>query len=115
MILELGDGRELRLPDEMPDETARQIKALILALEDRARVAESDARTLRDEMARLRQQFNVIQSRPPDTSVASALRELQGTLMAGVERIVAAQLADRKLVYDEMGEQSISRAVPKQS
>jgi hypothetical protein len=65
MILELGDGRELKLPDDMLDETARQLKQLILTLEGRAFTAESQARTLRDEMAALRQQFNNIQAAPP--------------------------------------------------
>ncbi len=113
MILELEDGRELRLPDEMPDETARQLKRLILALEERARTAESDARTLRDEMAGLRRQVETRVAAPADTSVVDALRALQDSLETGVRRIVNAQLADRKLVFDATGEPTHSKAVPR--
>jgi len=111
MILELGDGRELRLPDEMPDETARQIKLFILALEERARAAESDARTLRDEMAALRQQFNTVRAAPPDTSTASAIADLKVTLARLLVQIEAAVSADRKMVPDELGEYTRSRIV----
>ena len=52
MILELDDNRKIKLPDEMPDDTARLLKSLILALEERARTAESEVRLLRDEMAK---------------------------------------------------------------
>jgi len=52
VILELDDNRKIKLPDEMPDDTARLLKSLILALEERARTAESEVRLLRDEMAK---------------------------------------------------------------
>lgn len=37
MILEIDDSRELKLSDDVPDEVARQLKKLILMIEDRAK------------------------------------------------------------------------------
>lgn len=36
MILEIDDKRELKLSDDVTDDVARQLKKLILAVEDRA-------------------------------------------------------------------------------
>lgn len=41
MILDMEDGREIKLPDEVSDEFARALKMMmILRLEERARDAE---------------------------------------------------------------------------
>lgn len=109
MILELDDGRELRLPDEMPDETARQLKALILALEGRARTAESDVRMLRDEMAALRRTAEG--SAASNDRTANALAAVSRDIIAALRRVEAAALADREMVPNELGDMTRSRAV----
>ena len=113
MILELGDGREVKLPDEMADESARLLKRLILGAEERAQVAEHSVRLLRDEMAALRQQMDAVVLQVPDTGAAAAVTALQEELRQGVARIVEASLADRLLVKDEVGNAVRSRAVPR--
>lgn len=112
MILELGDGRELCLPDEMPDETARQLKALILATEGRARAAESETRLLRDEMAALRQSFSAVsQKADAANSTAQAVAEASRAIVAALARVERAALADRRMMPDEFGEYTMSKAV----
>lgn len=112
MILELDGGRELKLPDDMPDETARQLKRLILTLEERARTAESEVRLLRDEMEAVRKLHAATQQDvATDQETASAIRDLKATMAQGLERVERAVLVDRKLVADKDGEMAISRAV----
>lgn len=106
MILELGDGREIQLPDEMSDETARQIKRLILALEERTRAAESEARLLRDEMVNLRAVVTAPKDYPEPEQMAPHLVEIIRLL----RQLVAVESADRMLVTDDIG-RSRSRVV----
>jgi hypothetical protein len=113
VILELGDGRELQFPDDMPDETARQLKRLILTLEERAAAAESQARTLQDEMAAMRQTFAQTEvSRQSDNGVSDGIEAMRAEMGRGFDRVVKAALADRVLVFDDFGEPRRSRAVP---
>lgn len=107
MILELGDGRELRLPDDMPDETARQLKRFILTLEERAAAAESVSRTLQDEMTVLRKQLAA--DAKADTTTADAMNKVAAELRQGFAAMVRAQRADRVLVRDATGEAYKSR------
>lgn len=109
MILEFGDGRELNLPDDMEDETARQLKAFILALEDRARVAENDARALRADVAAMRNEVVALMSRA--TLTADALKLLQDAITQSAAQIVAATKADREIVDETTGERIRSRAI----
>jgi len=113
MILELTDGRELQLPDEMPDETARMLGKLILRLEKRTQEAEAVVETLQAEIAALRDR-PAPEAPAPDTSVAEAMAELRADLNRGFTQMIRAQLADRILVPDEFGEMTRSRAVQKQ-
>ena len=112
MILELGDGRELLLPDEVSDEFARQLKKLILETERRAATAEADVQKLRDEMAILRK--TVGESSVKAASVdntAQAIRSLQSDLLSALARIERATSADRQIVPDEFGEYTRSKIV----
>ena len=43
MILELDDGREIKLSDDMDDETARMIKRLVQAVEAKAKKRTDDS------------------------------------------------------------------------
>jgi len=56
MILDLGNGRELQLPDDTSDETARQLGRLILVLEDRAIAAERMTAELQAQIDELRRE-----------------------------------------------------------
>jgi hypothetical protein len=105
VILELGDGRELSLPDEMPDETARQLKRLILGAEERARAAEARAEVIAAEMVALRRDFSVIAARP----APEFPRQDNSDVVAALRALEAAVRADRILVPDEFGESARSR------
>lgn len=105
MILELGDGRELKLPDEMDDETARQLKTLILACETRAREAETRAERIAAEMVALRQDFSVLASRP----VPEFPRQDNSDVVRALQALEAAVRADRVMVPDDFGEFTRSR------
>lgn len=100
MILDLGDGRELPLPDEMSDETARQLKRLILSLEERARVAEADVRRVMDELAAARQP-----AQSAKDGTVEAIQALQAAIERGFARMIQAQLADTVLVNDGLREE----------
>lgn len=108
MILELGDGRELALPDDMEDESARQLKAFILALEERARAAEQDARSMRAEMAAMRNE--VVSAMNRSALSADALKALQAAFQQGMTQLLAAVSAEREIV-DDTGERIRSRMV----
>jgi hypothetical protein len=121
VILELGDGREFHLPDEMEDEYARQLKRFILGAEERARAAEAEVAALREEMATWRQAAGSArqQTLAEDTTaramhtemLASAIRELQTAMLAALARVERAALADRQMVMDEFGEYTRSKAM----
>lgn len=118
MIIELGDGRELELPDEIEDESARQIGRLILALEERAAKAEATASKLTQALEKraadaeatasrlqmqidnLRAGFTPAQSAP----VSDADAEGRHTeVISLLNRLVRIGSADRILVYDDLG------------
>lgn len=105
MILELGDGRELKLPDEVSDEFARQLKALILACEGRARDAEARAERIAAEMAALRQDFATLVARP----MPEFPRQDNSDVVAALKALEAAVRADRVMVADDFGEFTRSR------
>lgn len=113
MILEFDDGRELKLPDEMPDETARQIKRLIQTLEERARTAESETRLLRDEMATLRHHVGNLNAASVDHSATvNAIRESSVASIAMLRQIFQATSGDRVVVPDPItGDMTRSRVV----
>jgi hypothetical protein len=112
MILELGDGRELLLPDEVSDEFARQLKKLILETESRAAAAEADVQKLRDEMAALRRSINESNvNTVVRDDTAQAVRGLQSALLSALARIEQATSADRQIVPDEFGEYTRSKIV----
>ena len=108
MILELGDGRELHLPDDMDDEHARQMKAFILATEERARNAERDVQALRGEMVAMRNEF--VSAMQQSTLTADALKDLRETFAQGMADLRAVAGADREII-DETGERIRSRVV----
>jgi len=112
VILELGDGREIPLPDSMPDETARQLKRLILTLEERARTAESEVRLLRDEMAALRSQVATVAVKQNDHApLVDAIGRMHADIKTGLDSVRAAASADRMMVPDEYGEMTRSKVV----
>lgn len=110
MILHIDDNRKLELPDEMSDETARQLKRWILTLEERAQTAESEVRMLRDEMTALRRSFaNTSQT---NAGVVNAIGAMQQELSAGLRQVFRGVTADRKMVADEItGDMTRSKVI----
>lgn len=111
MILELGNGRELKLPDNMDENDARLLGRFIKATEERADKAEGFARTLQNEMDSLRKEVRAIPAPTDLTPLANAIDGLRTDLKDSTNRIVTAQLRERKLVMDDMGEMSRSVVV----
>lgn len=111
MILDLGDGRELKLPDNMDEDAARMLGRFIKATEERANTAEASARALRSEIDSLRGEVRAIPAPTDLKPLADAIAGLHTDLNAGINRMVKAQLAERKLVMDDMGEYTRSKAV----
>jgi len=113
MILDLGNGRELKLPDDTSDETARQLGRLILVLEDRAIAAERTAADLQlqiDELRReVRKPVEVDQEdddeddAPEDAALVAAIQKLEDSLAKRLDNMLRATLADRIMVPDELG------------
>jgi len=113
MILDLGNGRELQLPDDTSDETARQLGRLILVLEDRAIAAERTAADLQlqiDELRReVRKPVEVDQEdddeddAPEDAALVAAIEKLEDSLAKRMDKMIQAALADRVMVPDELG------------
>jgi hypothetical protein len=113
MILDLGNGRELQLPDDTSDETARQLGRLILVLEDRAIAAERTAADLQlqiDELRReVRKPVEVDQEDddeddvPEDAALVAAIQKLEDSLAKRLDNMLRATLADRIMVPDELG------------
>jgi outer membrane protein TolC len=108
VILELGDGRELHLPDEMEDESARQLKAFILASEDGRKEAVQAVQSAHADMAAMRNE--VIAAKKQSELTAEALKALQDSFTQGMAQLTAAISADREIV-DETGERIRSRMV----
>jgi len=112
MILQFDDGRELELPDDMPDETARQLKRLIQAHEERTRAAEAEVRAVRDELATLRVHMNSVSDKQnTDTFVANAIANMHQELTHMLNKVHAAVSADREIVPNEFGDMTRSRIV----
>lgn len=112
MILEIDANRQLQLPDDMSDETARQLKRWILTLEERAQAAESQVRTLQDEMAGLRNNIASTQTMLSDnTATVSAIREMSVASIAELKRIFKAIAADREIVPNDLGDMTRSRVI----
>lgn len=112
MILEIDANRQLQLPDDMSDETARQLKRWILTLEERAQAAESQVRTLQDELSTLRQQIvNLNMAVVDNTATVSAIRETSAASIAELKRIFKAIAADREIVPNDLGDMTRSRVI----
>jgi hypothetical protein len=105
MKLDLEDGRVLSLPDEVSDEFARQLKALILTTEGRARDAEARAERIAAEMAALRQDFAALASRP----MPEMPKFDNSAVVEALAKVEAAVRADRVMVPDDFGEFTRSR------
>jgi hypothetical protein len=115
MILDLGNGRELKLPDDTSDETARQLGRLILVLEDRAIAAERTAADLQTQIDELRREVRQPvmaedddeddneDDAPEDAALVAAIQKMEEALTARLDRVVRATLADRIMVPDELG------------
>lgn len=113
MILDLGNGRELKLPDDTSDETARQLGRLILVLEDRAIAAErmtAELQTQIDELRReVRKPVEVDQEdddeddAPEDAALVAAIQKMEDSLAKRMDKMIQAALADRVMVPDELG------------
>jgi uncharacterized coiled-coil protein SlyX len=104
MILEIGDGRELELPDECSDEFARQLKKMILTLEQNAAQAQAEVRLLRDEMASLRETTGAVHTATVDnTAVVAGLNAMRAEMQQGFARMTAAIMAPTQFEYDEVG------------
>ena len=113
MILDLGNGRELQLPDDTSDETARQLGRLILVLEDRAIAAERTAADLQQQIDELRrevrkpvevdQEDDDEDDAPEDAALVAAIQKLEDSLAKRMDRMIQAALADRVMVPDELG------------
>lgn len=112
MILELDDNRQIKLPDDMDEEVARQIGRLILETERRAVRAEKRADAFEAELATLRQRVDTLSApAPADDGLREAVASLQSRLSSLLERVVSAVEADRVLARDEFGETTRSKIV----
>lgn len=110
MILELGDGRELRLPDEVSDEFARQLKSFILGHEERAKASETAIESLRGELASMRAasagqntaglEAALLQTQQAAQANAESIRR-NASILQQILRIVS---SDRVLIKDEFGQ-----------
>lgn len=113
MILDLGNGRELKLPDDTSDETARQLGRLILVLEDRAIAAERTAANLQTQIDELRREVRKPvevedddvedDDVPEDAALVAAIQQLEVSLAKRMDKMIQAALADRVMVPDELG------------
>lgn len=117
MLLKIDNSRTLELPDDMPDETARQLKRWILTLEERATSAESSNRTLQDEMTALRKSHEQTQAAVntatlDNTATVNAIRDMHREMVGHLRHVAAAASADRMVVPDPItGEMTRSRLV----
>lgn len=111
MILDLGNGRELQLPDDTSDETARQLGRLILVLEDRAIAAERTAADLQKQIDELRREVrkpvevddDSENDAPEDAALVTAIQKMEDSLAKRLDNMLRATLADRIMVPDELG------------
>lgn len=115
MILDLGNGRELKLPDDTSDETARQLGRLILVLEDRAIAAERTAADLQTQIDELRREVrkpvevedddedDSEDDEPGDDALVLAIQKMEDSLAKRMDKMLRATLADRIMVPDELG------------
>lgn len=115
MILDLGNGRELKLPDDTSDETARQLGRLILVLEDRAIAAERTAADLQTQIDELRREVrkpvemedddedDSEDDEPEDDALVLAIQKMEDSLAKRMDKMLRATLADRIMVPDELG------------
>lgn len=102
MILDLGNGRELKLPDDTSDETARQLGRLILVLEDRAVASEGEVRSLRAEVDDLRREVRD-RAEPAPVQAAPDFSADFAALGKKLDKLIQIGLADRIMVSDTLG------------
>lgn len=103
MILDLGNGREMRLPDDMDEEVARQLGKLILATEKRAQDAEDRVRMLETQFAQLK---NEVRATPVPQDLAPIVATLQQSntrLEKLMAQMIQAQMLDRVMITDDVG------------
>ncbi len=100
MILELGNGRELRLPDSMDDDTAKTLGQWILMLEKRADDAEYRAKAIEDEYRSKAMDKPLVVT---ESEAAKEIAELRKEMAAMMSQLVALASADRMIVYDAAG------------
>lgn len=93
MILELGDGRELTLPDDMSDEAARQIGRLLLA-------AEAESKRHAANLARIEAELLLLKSK--------------GTPTAPPAPVIVTEKADMRPVIQllQAGNEQLARMAP---
>lgn len=103
MILELGGGRELKLPDDMDEEIARQLGKLILATEQRAKDAEQGLQGLREEVQALRAKADTPAPQIDLAPLAATIKEGNARTEAMLSRVLSAVSADRIMTTDETG------------
>lgn len=109
MILDLGGGREIKLPDEIGSETAWQIGKLIVSCEDRAKAAEDAVAVLRTEVAEVK----AMKMSPPEVheSLGPYFEALTSVIEAGFARMIRAQLADTVLSETDLGKPMARKVV----
>lgn len=103
MILELGNGREMKLPDDMDDEVARQLGKLILVTEQRATDAEKGMQSLREEVQALRTKTDTPTAQQDLSPIVAAIQEGNARVEAMLLRVLSAVSADRIMTTDETG------------
>ena len=111
MILDLGNGREMRLPDDMDEEVARQLGKLILGNEQRAQDAEDRVRSLEAQFAQLK---NEVRTAPAPQDLAPMIEAIQqgnARLEKMMVQMINAQMADRVMITDDVGRPR-SKVVP---
>jgi hypothetical protein len=106
MIAELPGGREIKFPDSMDDAAIEQIVQALLGAEQRAQDAIAECKALRD---RLDAQVAAPAEKYDDAEIVAAVNSLRAVMEQGFAKMVAAQRADRKLMFDETGEPTHSR------
>lgn len=99
IVAELPGGRELLFPDAMKDADVDAIVRALLAAERGSAEAKAEAKAVRDRL-------DAVLAQPRPENNAAVIAELKGmiaSLERGFNRVVTAQLADRKLEHDIYG------------
>lgn len=103
MILDLGNDRELKLPDDMDEGAARLLGRFIKQLESDAAEARDRALSLEAQFASLKNEVREAPAPKDDSAVLSAINTLRVDLTAALRLLAKLQSADRVIVYDSVG------------